>query len=98
MKMAGVIGVVALALGLIAVATPFWLNSISPWVRPDVLPVFSREAATPSFVVAFVAFMVALGRRGRPDEPLPRAARVVLVVLLVLSVGWLLLYAGTWGL
>ena len=98
MKTAVRIGVVALALSFIAFVTPFWLNHIAPWIRPDAISTLSREAAMPPLVVAFVAFMVALGRRGRPDEPLPRVARVVLVALLVLSAGWLLLYAGTWGL
>ncbi len=98
MKTAVVIGVVALALSLIAFATPLWLNRISPWVRPDAVSTLSREAATPPLVVAFVAVLVAVASRGRPDEPLPRVGTLVLVVLLVLSAGWLLLYAATWGL
>ncbi len=98
MRTAAVIGVVALALSLIAFATPHWLNHISPWVRPNAVWTLSREAATPPFVVALVAFMVALGRRERPEDPLPRAGVAVLVVLVVLSTCWLLLYAATWGL
>ena len=98
MKTAVRIGVVALALSVIAFVTPFWLNHIAPWVRPDAVSPLSREAATPPLVVAFIAFMVALGRRERPDEPLPRAGVVVVVGLLVLSACWVFLYAATWGL
>ena len=100
MKTATVIAVVALALALIGLATPFWLNSAYPWVSPSD-PMLRGQAlvtSVPFLRVALLAFIMALRQRRGRDARLPRALLILLVVLLVVPGCWLLFSVMTWKL
>ena len=100
MKVARVIAVVALVLALVALATPFWLNTAYPWVPPGDALLRGQGVVTsvPFLGVALLAFVITIRQRGARDAPLPRELLLLLVVLLVVSGCWLLLSVITWGL
>jgi len=99
MKTATVLGVLALALAILALAIPFWLNSAYPWVSPSSPMLRQQGVATsvPFLGVALLAFVIATSRRGEPEARVPRATVMLLVLLLVASGCWLLLHVVTWG-
>jgi hypothetical protein len=99
MKTTTVFGVLALVLATLALAIPFWLNRMYPWVPPDSFMLRQQGIATslPFLGVAVLALLVAMARRGQPDVRLPLSLVILFIVLLVVSGCWLLLHVVTWG-